>query len=520
MIQDALSIKTCFELNNDPKNIEITDTTDYAAEGIALTDVIGIFKMVGPDGVTFYTGSFPTPDIDADVSLIFNTVSLPLDVNNEVQQGKYTITYTIRVVGGVQPGDFVLVKDYVFNYTAVNIKIDLTVDCRCSEITSTDTTDYGAFVDTLVRTHTVHSPTGAGIPDSVSSNPIIKVTPITNKTWSSEISTVVTYVFADELCVIDTLTGAEENTVDCDFSLCDIFCCIRELADRYFELKGVNDFAAAQIKQRQLDDVITLTVLFDHAITCGNDTKADFYHSEILRISQCQPDCSCDDDKPTLIIPICGPLGGGNGDVVVAVCGNGAITLTTGVVGSTTTYTLCFDQDLLDKLNASFNTDILAGTGISVGIVVDPQGNQAVTITNTQQESDKTYIQMDVDFGTSLPSFVITAENIIGTKFQAATLDFKNSSNFADYSAQNNEFEVKDFLTTTDPINPSLNVVGILLNFSGNSNAFSVAITSITSAGGGNIKFQIFNTNGVPLSGGALNRAIKKITLSLNINSF
>lgn len=524
MIQDVLSIKTCFELNNDPKNFQFTDDTNYAGEGIALTDVVGIFKVVGPDGITVYENTdFGTPDIDADASLVFDTVSLPLDNNGNVQSGQYTIIYTIQVIGGVQPGDYILNKTYNFTYVNPGAKIDLIADCRCGEITSTDTTSYGTSVTTIVRTHTVTPPIGSGLSPTVDSTAIIKVSPITDKTWTSEISSVITYDFPDELCVIDLIVGTQEHKVECDISLCDIFCCIKELADRYFTLQGVNDFEAERINKEQLRDVMYLVALHDKAILCGLDKLATTYYDRILEISQCEPGCSCEDDKPTLIVPVCGPSGGGGTTTIVEVCGNGAITLSANTIGDTTTYTLCFAQALLDKLNDLFEVVLVSGDGISIGVSTDPiTGTKTFTITNTSTESDKLIVQMDIDFGTSLPVFSKTAENIIGPGFQASTLDFLNSADFAAYAANNNEFEIKDFLTGSDTFNPIVDSVGfILLNpvpFPGPIQIFTINVISISSAGGGSIKFTINDSQGLPLTGKALNKTFDAITLVCNIN--
>lgn len=520
MIQDVLSFATCFELNNDPKNVQVTDDTPYGAEGIALTDVEGFFVMKGPDSIDFHVGNIGSPDIDADVSLIFSGAILPLDTNGKVQRGTYTITYEITVSGAIQPGTYQVVKTYNFQYEAAIVRIDLIEDCRCSSLVSTDVTEYGTPT-IIARTHTVHPPTGADptFTDTVSSNAIITVTPITNKTWSSEISSVVTYDFADDLCVIDTITGAEENTIECDISLCDIFCCVKTVADKYFTHLDRNEWEAANIKRDQFDPVMSLVVLHDFAIRCGQDKLATIYYNKILEISECTPDCSCTDDKPTLIIPICAITGGAGGDTIVDVCGNGAISLAINIVGDTTTYTLCFDQDLLDKLNALFNTTLTQGDGISIVPTIDPNGNIDYLITNTNQESDKSLLTLEIDFGTGLPVFTILNENIIGSKFDPAALDFKNSSNFSDWSKQNNEFEVKDFLVAADPFNQVLDISSTIHVSSSLVNLYGVIVTTSITAGNGSIKFELVDNLGMPFSGSALNKKFDKVILTLNLNS-
>lgn len=522
MIQDVLSFATCFELNNSPANVEVTDDTPYAAEGIALSDVEGFFTMTGPDGVKFHTGVISPPDIDADVSLVFAGAQLPLDASGEVQKGTYTIRYDIVVSGAVQPGSFFIEKQFSFTYEAPVVQLDIVVDCRCSSLVSSDVTSYGTPTS-LVRTHTVHPPTGVdsvAFPDTVSSNAVVTVTPITDKTWSSEVSTVLQFDFADGLCVKDTVTGAEENKVECDISLCDIFCCIKTVADKFFALQGVNDFEAANVKRDQLDPVMILVALHDKAITCGQDKLAAKYFAQILDISKCAPECSCTDDKPTVIVPICGTVGTG-GDTVVVVCGNGAITLQTVVLGNETTYTLCFDQALLDKLNALFNTTLIAGTGISINAVINPvTGDIAYTITNPSQPTNQHFLRLEIDFDTpGLPVFTILNENIVGTKFLPAVLDFKNSSNSLLFANQNNEFEVKEFLAAADPFAGIIGIESVDFIIPTLAQTYAVQIMSSSTAANGSIKFTIFDFNGAPMSGSQLISVLDKVILTLNINS-
>jgi len=522
MIQDALSFATCFELNNSPANVEVTDDTPYAAEGISLADVEGFFTMTGPDGVKFHTGVISPPDIDADVSLIFAGANLPLDVSGEVQRGTYTIRYDIVVSGAVQPGSFFIEKEFSFTYEAPVVQIDIVVDCRCSSLVSSDVTSYGTPTS-LVRTHTVFPPKGVdsvAFPDTISPNPVITVTPITDKTWSSTVSTVLRFDFGDGLCVKDTVTGAEENTIECDISLCDIFCCIKTVADKYFALVGVNDFTAANVKRDQLDPVMILVALHDKAITCGQDKLATKYFNQILDISECAPECSCTDDKPTVIVPICGVTGTG-GDTVVAVCANGAIELQIDVLGNTTTYTLCFAQALLDKLNALFNTTLIGGTDIDIDAVINPvTGDISYTINSSAQEINQDFLRLKIDFtGPGLPTFTIEDESILGSNFQPANTDFKNSSNSILFGNQNNEFEVKEFLIAADPFIQIAALESIDFVTPASVQSYSVQVIASSIAGNGSIKFTIFDTGGLPMSGSQMSSVFNNVILTLNLNS-
>lgn len=357
MIQDKIALEICFELNNDPKNFKLTDTTDYASEGIALTDVEGLFKITAPDGTIAYenagfaTNDFTSPDVDVDVSTLFDTVSLPLDSEDKVQLGDYVLEYKIEVIGGVQPG--VYTKSFSVQNCHVDpiVDVDFETDCFNSKLTSTDNTDYSTELvpapTSIVRTHTAYSPPTSGLGDTVTSNKILVASPISTKTWTLEVSSIVTWDYPDGLCIINTLEGDIEVEVTCDVSICDIFCCIDKLYKRYESKLGINSVLANEIKD-QLDIVALDLVLFENALKCGHNDKAQGYYDHILEISGCEPGCSCTDVDTVQVIPVCVVTG----TAVVDACGNGAISVTPNTVGDTTTYTVCFDQTLLDKLNA------------------------------------------------------------------------------------------------------------------------------------------------------------------------
>lgn len=356
MILDKIALEICFELNNDPKNFKLTDTTDYASEGIALTDVEGLFKITSPDGTIAYenagfaTNDFSSQDIDVDISTLFDTVSLPLDSENEVQLGNYLIEYKIEVIGGVQPG--VYTKSFTVENCHVDpiVDVNFITDCFNSKLTSTDNTDYSTELvpnpTSIVRTHTAYSPPTSGLSDTVTSNKILVASPISTKTWTLEVSSIVRWDYPDGLCIINTLVGDIEAEITCDVSICDIFCCIDKLYKRYQAQLGLNSVLASQIKD-QLDIVSIDLVLFENALKCGHNDKAQGYYDHILEVSGCEPGCSCTDVDTVQVIPVCVVTG----TAVVDACGNGAITVTPNTVGNTTTYTVCFDQDLLDKLN-------------------------------------------------------------------------------------------------------------------------------------------------------------------------
>jgi len=103
MIQTALDYKVIFELNNSPKNIKVSDTTDYPGQGINDANVNGVLKITAPGvgGIIHNNTSFGTPDIDPDVSLDYIGTNLPLDAQQAVLKGIYEFIYTIQITAAI-----------------------------------------------------------------------------------------------------------------------------------------------------------------------------------------------------------------------------------------------------------------------------------------------------------------------------------------------------------------------------------------------------------------------------------
>ncbi len=93
----ALTIQTTIAA--DDKNIKVKDTYDYVSESIALTDVRGLVKITHVDtGEVVQEGTdWASPDIDHDSSLETTTFDLPLDDDDAVLNGDYSVLYKARV---------------------------------------------------------------------------------------------------------------------------------------------------------------------------------------------------------------------------------------------------------------------------------------------------------------------------------------------------------------------------------------------------------------------------------------
>jgi hypothetical protein len=359
---------------------EITDST-----GNNGTYTIVSFTAVASESVITVAETIPDATVDGDVNyFIFPPVEVPKDAAGNLILGIYTIKFTIQVVGGVQPGIYSITKTFDFCYEAPIVSITQAISCACSELTSTDTTDYsqlatGTINETVTRVHTIVPPAGSGLSNTVGSTAVLVATPISTKTWATTISTTVLYEYDDEFFIQDLLTGSEEIVVNCDQSLCDAFCCIAKLEQDYQNALTLNLNTADTLYQK-LVEVTIYMVLFSSALTCGRGDDATDYFNQILEISNCEPGCSCDSPDPTVIVPTCAVAAGGT---TVVVAGT-KITVTSNVVGDTTTYTVSIDATTSAKIDLLRNSIVDAGTGISVvASAPDLDGTITYTVSST-----------------------------------------------------------------------------------------------------------------------------------------
>jgi len=343
----------------------------------------GVYTIVsttlnGSDTDIVVVETIPSAVADGQLKyFIFTAISLPLDVNGDVLKGNYTIKATVIIGGAVQAGTYIKTDIYDFCYTSPDVKIEPTIDCFCSIITSKDLTDYGLFNTTLTRVHTVFPPPASTLTPTSNANVTIVVGPspnIVTGTWSTKIVTDLRYDFTDGLCVIDQVSGSDEYVVDCDLSLCDVFCCVQSLLKSYQEALLKNPTRAQQIQNEQLIPVISSMVLFQQAIQCGDTVQASVLLKNILDVSGCEAGCGCeDDDLPKEVIPFCGV--GAGADVIVAE-GSG-ITVVANTVGDTTTYTVSIEATLKTKIDNLRNTIVASGSDINVV----PTGTDPITYT-------------------------------------------------------------------------------------------------------------------------------------------
>jgi hypothetical protein len=531
-ISDKISLETRFQLNNSPENFRIQDTTDYASEGIATSDVIGALVIIDPNGNTVHSTTLPAFDIDVDAQDYIDSINLPKDSDGNVLSGNYTITYTIRVAGAVQPGDYDETFVYEYCYVRPTVEINIEVDVICSTFTSTDITGYPAEITTETRTHTIVPP--AGLPDATYPDQVVSTVSniysgITTKTWTALISNVIEITYTDGLIVDDTITGDKEKVITDDINLCNLQCAMRALVTRYNDAASNNPIDADKIYRENLSGALVNAYMYTSNIQCGNYAKAETYYQEVLVYTESEPDCACSDSEtPTPIVPSCiGGGGGGSITYVVDACGtNNAITVTPTTLGDTTTYTVCFNQALFDKLGVLTETNIVSTDG-SVGITPSTNGyNKEYDLSVTPTAVDSFIGLFDITMAAS-PSnppaseaFRANWSTTIGTKLQEPNITNVNSGA---WGTNNNSFYFDGYIAASggEYPKPQFQVIGQDPSTSFNGKTIEVVISQIDTTND-RIYFEFVDNYGNPFAGVNLSQLVgadQVLTISVLINA-
>lgn len=347
----TLSIKTTF--NRITGKVVIEDTTDYAGQGIdvstaGLNGYLSITYDTGSGSIVLYNNiGGGSPDVTPASSTVATCdVNIPTTSDGKPVPASYTVTY--NVVSGTLPADVTSSFEYTYSLTDAQICIGTQVNCLTSSITSTDDTDYGVLADTIVREHTLYPPPTSG--QSVLGPLDLKTlvySPISTTTWTAQVVSTVTYIQADSLNVIVSYSGSKEFQATCDVNLSKIICCLEGVNNYYEDILYKDTVKAAIYNNTVIQPTMRHLTLFLAAQSAGNYDVMTSEYQEILDASKCSENCGCGTDTP-YIVQVLG--GGSSGGVYVVDSPSGNISVTSTVVGDTTTYSLNLSTALLTAI--------------------------------------------------------------------------------------------------------------------------------------------------------------------------
>lgn len=353
-----------------------TSTAAYAAEGISLDDIQGVWTIIYPNGTT-RLGDFGSPDISGGAT-VFNTLAIPKDANNAFLEGTYTFSYSVLVFAPSPPGAFFNLSntyDFCPFVTPVSTidpvkgalaAITVEVDCFCLKITATDGTDYGNPT-TTARVISIFPPPSLGLATATGSAASLVYAFSYTGGYEINVNTLLTYVSTIFTTTVRVDSSVYKNVL-CDRDLCGIITCF----NTYYNdtLAKAAEFAGFKNLTTQEQDkwfqVNGAMVSFDSNLKCGNWAEADTAYNTLKILLDCN--CACtEDDAPKLVNPYCTGTGSNNSISIVA-AGTG-IEVTSAVVGATTTYTVAVAAATLASIVTN-TADILVNT-TAIALITD-----------------------------------------------------------------------------------------------------------------------------------------------------
>jgi hypothetical protein len=283
----------------------IEDVTDYAAQSVDPNNITGIVEISGPTGELFYTPPNP-PDIDLSVNAQSGPIAIEMLANGDYEQGLYTFTYT--ATDSSNPGSPVsLTKTFELCHKSPEAVIEVEADCVLPLLSSTDSTDYtvgGITPSSITRSHALNFPVGTNTDPYTATTQKLTSDTFYTGTQTITITTDLIYDYPDGFYVIDRVEGRKEINVKCDNTICDLYCCLIAMYDRFRDAQGNNRTLAKELEEKWLRAEGLRNRIYD-SYRCNKSEDVSRLVEEILKLGNCQPGCGCSDDsKPTLITAI------------------------------------------------------------------------------------------------------------------------------------------------------------------------------------------------------------------------
>jgi hypothetical protein len=514
MALTTVEYSSYFHYDETIKQIKFTDSTDYVSQGTVAANVTVVAKVESPSGIFYNNTDHLNPDIDPGTSLdSLITIPLPLAGDGLPEQGLYTITLTYQDL--VVPANVVDVKTFTLDYSSPTVDIDMTADCVTPLLSAIDNSSYtvNSVAPTVVRDFKIHYP-----PSTPTADVTGTASPLTTRVFytvadstvehSSSLTSTLTYLFgADDLIyVIDEVTGSDVIQVACNGDICDIYCCIRSQWSRYNEAKST-DSVLAQKEYAKFEKVVALASLVGNAVRCGKNDHISDYVSEILLIANCDAGCSCNDGTPQLVTGLAV-----NGNNVVIVGGTG-IEAPSVDGGGTTTYTVALSTENINKLAATYNRALTAGTNVTSITEVSSTSGDVTTKTSTinvdSMYNEELLVRVLVTMNSAaVPTISITNQKEYGSTFatvnQTGGTEFllnNNNGSFGDWSSLHTDFTVGNFFSSSKDYYPEVKIVNIVKatgTVSNYTNNIDVAITTMSASEFG-LRFS--DKDGAPING-------------------
>jgi hypothetical protein len=297
----AISVK--FIKNTTSAQIAVT-------AGVGDTGKLQI-QFNGADIYNNLSGSFN--DISAGAYGVTQPISLPLDSSGNIPKGVYYVNFVASA--GVSDTSTV-------NFTLDQLLpcLESTYDCYTPNFLVQDKTGYSNFGGTVAsasRSLNLTYPTGSAASPvlvtaaDVTSNLYIDTNVVWTGAMQSTMSYDVTYTIA-AIASYDSYTyqqigvAYDVELVECDNSLCDIYCCIEGLRKKVVAAQSKNRSYYAELLS-EYTYVGSLVTQYKEAVSCKKYEDLPKIYEQIKLVAGCEEcDCGCDSEDTKQLLGIGG----------------------------------------------------------------------------------------------------------------------------------------------------------------------------------------------------------------------
>lgn len=310
--------KTEFLLNETTKQFQFTDQTDYAAAGDSDSDKLGYFKVVSPDGSVFYQNpafdtvpDYASEDIDINNGDTTNietgvVIQVPL-VSSSLMNGTYTIYFMIRDTGTSL--NYTNSKTFDVSYTAPTGDATFEADVYTPELTLSDDTNYtisinGATISpSVARVSEIFYPFGIGT--VTGSGATLSTQTFYTGNQGGKFTSTCTWSIGSNSFIIDEVIALASINVQATQGLCDAYCAVKSLYDRW-QLSIATNKTDASILGSNFVIAMSIMSLIKQAHSCGETADIDNLFVQLYKYA---PDgCGCaSSTEPQLITAIGSP---------------------------------------------------------------------------------------------------------------------------------------------------------------------------------------------------------------------
>lgn len=478
----SVSFTANFEMENATPQLTLTDTTDYATQGIVLGDgPAGVIKLEGPSGVVYNNTDYGAADIPLPLSAPNSTITipLPLDSGGNLLQGTYTVTYSVKLVSG-DGSEATLATEKAISYTKPSADVVMTYSASTPLLTSDDRTDYTVDLITpsIVRDHDIFYPASLSIPRIDGTAKIVTTGTIytvadTTLAYTSTLVADTTYDYGDGITLTDEVTGNGQIDITTGATICQVYCCLNHAFDRYLTLSTTNTIEAKKALT-QLEEATSIAFLIFAANTCGKTDDVTAYANRLRSVLNCTDSCDCG-DEPQIVVG-----SGGAGSTSVVEAGTG-ITVTSVTGGSTTTYTVAVSSSTLNNIttnasNIALNSIKIAANTADIATNVSAISALAVNINN-----NAIAIAANVtNIGNNTTNINANTTNIATNTADIATNVSAISANASNISTNTTNITNNASAISTNTANIATNTADIATNASAISNNATNISTNTT----------------------------------------